>query len=360
VEIRAPLLQATTAEISVCAPCHSRREQIAEAYTAGAPFEDYYSSSLITSGLYYPDGAASVISRFGVDVPYTLAYLIWIIGIFRLRQVTREQRPSAEVLHGTAPIFGHVLIFLQADDSLQGFSPNLGTLIETRGLTGVPFARLPLLSAHETTELLDTLHSGRGVADLQGSIKDRSGLTRQLTLNGAPIRDPGSGYTGAQLLLELPVDDPNFDVGLDSSLRATARYVLDRSGSQYKQRAAKFLTDYHLRRIHALTAWLRRRANPRLVSTLVRKLRALAESRGWPFGFDAQGPVSNTQLDLDLARRALPALQTAVREFAEQAFPPQAIDEVLDIADAELEPAVHLRARQLLAPGGELRFSDAA
>jgi len=46
----------TTAEISVCAQCHSRREQIAEAYTAGAPFEDYYAPSLITSGLYYPDG----------------------------------------------------------------------------------------------------------------------------------------------------------------------------------------------------------------------------------------------------------------------------------------------------------------
>ena len=46
----------TSAEIDVCAQCHSRREQIAEAYTAGARFEDYYSPSLITSGLYYPDG----------------------------------------------------------------------------------------------------------------------------------------------------------------------------------------------------------------------------------------------------------------------------------------------------------------
>jgi hypothetical protein len=38
----------TTAEINVCAQCHSRREQIAEAYTAGAPLEDYYSPALIT------------------------------------------------------------------------------------------------------------------------------------------------------------------------------------------------------------------------------------------------------------------------------------------------------------------------
>ena len=46
----------TSAEINVCAQCHSRREQIAEGYSAGAPLEDYYSPSLITSGLHYADG----------------------------------------------------------------------------------------------------------------------------------------------------------------------------------------------------------------------------------------------------------------------------------------------------------------
>jgi tetratricopeptide (TPR) repeat protein len=46
----------TATEINVCAQCHSRREQIAEAYTAGTPFENHYSPSLIAAGLYYPDG----------------------------------------------------------------------------------------------------------------------------------------------------------------------------------------------------------------------------------------------------------------------------------------------------------------
>jgi tetratricopeptide (TPR) repeat protein len=46
----------TNIEIDVCAQCHSRREQIAEGYTAGAPLEDYYAPSPITPGLYYADG----------------------------------------------------------------------------------------------------------------------------------------------------------------------------------------------------------------------------------------------------------------------------------------------------------------
>ena len=46
----------TNTEIESCATCHSRRVQIADGYTAGAPLLDNYVPSLIVSGLYYPDG----------------------------------------------------------------------------------------------------------------------------------------------------------------------------------------------------------------------------------------------------------------------------------------------------------------
>ena len=43
-------------EVEVCAQCHARRAQIAENYSAGKPFLDHYRPSLLTPGLYYPDG----------------------------------------------------------------------------------------------------------------------------------------------------------------------------------------------------------------------------------------------------------------------------------------------------------------
>jgi Flp pilus assembly protein TadD len=46
----------TDREIESCAPCHSRRVQIAEGYTAGSPLLDYYVPSLVVGGLYHPDG----------------------------------------------------------------------------------------------------------------------------------------------------------------------------------------------------------------------------------------------------------------------------------------------------------------
>jgi len=43
-------------EIEVCAPCHSRRSQIAEGYRAGLRFQDFYRPALLSPGLYFPDG----------------------------------------------------------------------------------------------------------------------------------------------------------------------------------------------------------------------------------------------------------------------------------------------------------------
>jgi predicted CXXCH cytochrome family protein len=43
-------------QIETCAQCHSRRDQIADGYTAGAPLLDYYAPSLLMPGLFYADG----------------------------------------------------------------------------------------------------------------------------------------------------------------------------------------------------------------------------------------------------------------------------------------------------------------
>ncbi len=45
-----------TAEIETCAPCHSRRSQLAEGFRPGKPYLDFYRPQLITQPLYHVDG----------------------------------------------------------------------------------------------------------------------------------------------------------------------------------------------------------------------------------------------------------------------------------------------------------------
>ena len=53
---RRNIIRSTSREIESCAPCHSRRVQITEGYTAGSHYLDYYVPSLIVNPLYHPDG----------------------------------------------------------------------------------------------------------------------------------------------------------------------------------------------------------------------------------------------------------------------------------------------------------------
>lgn len=43
-------------EVQVCARCHSRRSQLTDDFTPGQPFMEAYHPSLLSDGLYYPDG----------------------------------------------------------------------------------------------------------------------------------------------------------------------------------------------------------------------------------------------------------------------------------------------------------------
>lgn len=46
----------TAREVEVCGTCHSRRDQLAEGYVAGARLEDFYVVSPLSRGLYHADG----------------------------------------------------------------------------------------------------------------------------------------------------------------------------------------------------------------------------------------------------------------------------------------------------------------
>ena len=49
-------LQSQARQINSCAPCHSRREQLADGFSPDKPFLDYYLPALLEPGLYEPDG----------------------------------------------------------------------------------------------------------------------------------------------------------------------------------------------------------------------------------------------------------------------------------------------------------------
>jgi predicted CXXCH cytochrome family protein len=51
-----PVLHAAVSQVEVCAPCHSRRSQVAEGFRAGDEYLDFYRPAFLQAPLYHPDG----------------------------------------------------------------------------------------------------------------------------------------------------------------------------------------------------------------------------------------------------------------------------------------------------------------
>ena len=51
-----PVLDVSAEQVEVCAPCHSRRSQLAEGFQAGQRYLDFYRPAFLQAPLYHPDG----------------------------------------------------------------------------------------------------------------------------------------------------------------------------------------------------------------------------------------------------------------------------------------------------------------
>jgi len=51
-----PVLDVSAPQVEVCAPCHSRRSQLAEGFQAGERYLDFYRPAFLQAPLYHPDG----------------------------------------------------------------------------------------------------------------------------------------------------------------------------------------------------------------------------------------------------------------------------------------------------------------
>jgi hypothetical protein len=57
-------------------------------------FSDFVFTYATWQEIYYPDMKATVLSRLFVDVPYTMSYLLWLIGLFSFRTLLLSSQPS--------------------------------------------------------------------------------------------------------------------------------------------------------------------------------------------------------------------------------------------------------------------------
>ena len=324
-------------------------------------FSDLLYTYSTWQGLYYPDMKVNVLSRFAVDLPYTVSYLLFILGIYVLRLLSVEEKPAAPVL----PIrtwmvrrYGHILIFTQKDDQVMGGSPNFSQFFGADKLSEKSLVNILGVSPETGQSIFEKLHNEGKLSDLPVKVRDRNGTLQDGWVYGVALTDSRKAYNGSNLLVRVRTQDATFDATLGQEPRAMVKFLLENSGSNYKIDIVKFLSDYHLSYIKLLLNVCSNEGGASMAQGLLDELQKTALKHGWPIQFNLETVLEASNIPLEVLREALPVLLDTAKAVASRITDPVIVEAQLKEHGLRFSETVHRDIQRYLKMGDEERFSD--
>jgi hypothetical protein len=173
-------------------------------------------SSLIFSyasaiDLYYPNGQANLLSTLGVDVPYNLGYLFWIIGLLIVLTVQKRHQTFAD-----APLpfklvpDTHLLIFTQKDDTVIDVSKNYLRMFPLKTVSGISISEALGIPPNDADRLLAEIKAKKILIEREILVNTNSG-SRQALISGIPVVGPQGDHSGYDFLLRMLTGDYSLD-----------------------------------------------------------------------------------------------------------------------------------------------------
>ena len=309
--------------------------------------------------LYYPDSKVNVISWLFVDLPYTLSYLVWFLGLCALLILLRQQLPAAAAVRlDMVRRYGHVLVYTKNDDTIIDVSSNFGRLFGGSKVTGKSLAAALSISEQVERSIYEKIRGEGKVADVPIQVPGRSGALSKARLCGLAVFSHQKEYTGADLVVCVPAVDGSFDEALSQEARGMVRHVLDQSGSSYTAEVGQFLAGYYLPYLRSLLDAASSQGRATMSQALVDELQKTATKHNWKMRFNTTTVLDSTDYPLDLLREALPVLVETAKGFVANVTGPAFVEARMAEVGSLFSDAVHAEAAFYRRPGSEVRFAD--
>ena len=292
--------------------------------------------------LYYPDLKANLISRFGSDVPYSLSYLLWLLGIFALRIPPKEQQPVEPAIQLKRPqTYTHILIFTNFDDSVIDVSSNFGRVFEMRQVKGKSLSELLNISEQVGRSICEKVQTEKKVADLPIQIPGSLHGPQEAKLCGIAVYNPRGGYSGANLLLSVPSENETLDVSLNQENRIMVRRLLDITGSNYRMEIGQFLLGYYLPFFNDLYNITVGQGGSMMSQAFLDELVKTAKEHSWQIQFIPDTVLDCNDCSLDVLRRALPVLLKTAKQFVSEITDQDTVDAEMQKIDSRFDETIH-------------------
>jgi hypothetical protein len=273
-----------------------------------------------TVGLYYPDRQANLISTMGVEVPYTLGYLFWLVGLAYVQTIQKSHQMRQETPAPLALVPNtHILVFTKEDDSVTSVSLNYWRVYQREFVLGKKLAEVIECSPEKMESFLSDIKSKEILTEQTISVQTRFGHQTVL-ISGASEAIVHKGCSGAILLLRLYTEDYYLDDLLSDFQDRTVHSLLEKTGTQVKEEEdiKHLLAHYHLAFISAFYNRVFSEGGSIMADAFITELQSVMESRGWQVGIRSDNLLDVSAISLSETREALPVLSESAKQFVVQ------------------------------------------
>ena len=272
-----------------------------------------------TNNLFYPNGHATLLSTIGIDVPYNLSYLCWLIGLFIVRDVQINHRIIQDV--DTHPLLKlvpntHILVFTKADDTVINVSRNFTIAFSLETANGKTIQQTLGIASDEADSILQVLKADNILKERQIVVSSRWGQ-REAWISGITTQDPSRTYSGIILLIRMFTEDYALDELLTAYQRGVMNSLLTLTGTREKdeEEIKELLLNYYLAFLKRFYNRIIAEGGGIMADGFLTEMKSVARQHGWPILFQPRTLLDISVLSLSTTRVALPIIFETARHF---------------------------------------------
>ncbi|RPJ02647.1 MAG: hypothetical protein EHM39_01380 [Chloroflexi bacterium] len=297
-----------------------------------------------TVGIYYPDGRANLMSVLLVDVPYTLGYLGWLVGLLVLRDMLGKHRPLAvsdqrfDLVPDT-----HLFLPTKADGSVILISRNMPPVFPVDDeWEGRPLSQVLGMAEEPCSAILATLRASGTMAERSITVTTRSG-PQDARCSGIAVLNPQGEYIGASLLVRILVQGDGLDELLTEYQSKMVRHIGNQTGVLQKEEEEikRLLTSYHLAYMRALYNRSLSEGGALMGDALHAELLDAVERHAWQVKPHPETLLDLSALSLPATREALPHLFEVCKRFVARITDDLTANAVIQDVGSQIDAAVH-------------------
>lgn len=256
----------------------------------------------------------NLISVFGVDVPYNLAFLLWFFALQEVNALRIAYEPVIEQVKGP-PTYPNTYLVLstKGDDTVIYNSRTYARFYSDADAVGKHIANALGLSQEDQRHILKEIYDNGFLAEQPFQVSTAHGL-ETMRLSGIVVLNPQKQYSGALFLARLHAEFNPEQPALDAYDKGMARSLLNKTGADEieQEERKKFLLAYYQPYFTAIYNHVLAEGGSLFTDTFFSDLEKKAQEQGWKIRIHPNS-LDTSKLTYDQIKKALPELLETAR-----------------------------------------------